>query len=677
MGEINMENLGPLPKSGRNAELHRLSIAALKAALPENKFVFREEPSEDAGVDGSLELLANGHSANLRSQVQLKATDSDKTNLDGSVSVSVDVSNLNHLLYGPSPLYVLYIAPRGELRFAWARDERKRLDQSTPGWLKQDSVTIRFHTLITPETLDHIYQRIGQEALFQRRVSDLVGTAGSSGQLVIAINPKTLNITDPVEAKRLLVKSGTAIITAGYVHQVKNLIRLLDPKDAREPRILLIQAHAESHLGRYKQAILYLEEASLCPNELSEDDQLFLRTLQDTCDFQIGRISMSEFSRRLGHLSQQDNSPFALSTRLQLIRYTLLDETEPAPRNAILKELRLLVESIVNSSDNSEAFKIHARICKIEADGHQLVHDSMQETREAYLKFSAGKSPDLQALFRSQTARLMTWGKEVSTLLKDALGLGISPLISHVMIIKGFIDYMTLIGQKRFSLEYGIPIQLSPEIIGSNIENAKQAAELCSQFGNLEDELRAKMLLADFQDLAGRQTETREIAQEVMTKAKVMGYTDLIWRAEQQLAGRSLQSLQADVYRPKSEQEKLIAAAQEGDELLRKNAVEMLRIHELPAEQLPIIERWYFSNRDVAHVRLGWCRHLDIEDGRRTVPPERFFERVPAGFCVCLKHGYHSNSGDPDWGAVIADFKNSNCERCLDRHPYGESPDVK
>jgi len=54
------EGLGPLPKADRNAELQRHSIAAFRASLPTNKFVFRSESVEDAGVDGSLELLFLG-----------------------------------------------------------------------------------------------------------------------------------------------------------------------------------------------------------------------------------------------------------------------------------------------------------------------------------------------------------------------------------------------------------------------------------------------------------------------------------------------------------------------------------------------------------------------------------------------------------------------------------------
>src|SRR5262245_53980237 len=100
------KDLGPLPKADRNAELQRRSIAEFQASLPSDKFVFRDERADDAGVDGSLEVLVEGQYTNLRSQVQLKASDSADSNADGSFSVQVRVANLNYLLNGPSAIYV-------------------------------------------------------------------------------------------------------------------------------------------------------------------------------------------------------------------------------------------------------------------------------------------------------------------------------------------------------------------------------------------------------------------------------------------------------------------------------------------------------------------------------------------------------------------------------------------
>src|SRR5687768_13127018 len=92
--------LGPLPGSSRSDELEDASILAFRTALPADRFYFRHEGGKDKGVDAALELRADGQPTNIRAQVQLKSTDSDEHNIDGSVSCSVKVRNVNYLLYG-------------------------------------------------------------------------------------------------------------------------------------------------------------------------------------------------------------------------------------------------------------------------------------------------------------------------------------------------------------------------------------------------------------------------------------------------------------------------------------------------------------------------------------------------------------------------------------------------
>src|SRR6266478_4418651 len=89
--------LGPLPIADNNAELQRRSFDAFRAALPAAKFLFRDERTDDAGVDASIELLIDSRYTNLRAQVQLKGTASEEKNEDGSISLAVRAATLNYL----------------------------------------------------------------------------------------------------------------------------------------------------------------------------------------------------------------------------------------------------------------------------------------------------------------------------------------------------------------------------------------------------------------------------------------------------------------------------------------------------------------------------------------------------------------------------------------------------
>src|SRR5262249_26307901 len=109
------------------------------------------------------------------------------------------------------------------------------------------------------------------------------------------------------------------------------------------------RTHAESHLEQYQQAIATLNVASLRIDELSDEDKLFLQTLQASCRFQTGQISLAEFSEHLEQVSKQGDNRFALSDRLQRIRYALIDKKQADRSAELLEELRLLVEGITGS----------------------------------------------------------------------------------------------------------------------------------------------------------------------------------------------------------------------------------------------------------------------------------------------------------------------------------------
>jgi hypothetical protein len=139
---------GPLPIADSNSELQEKSIKALNALLrTTGEFVLRDERVNDMGVDCSLEVRLSGFMTNFRAQVQLKASAEIKVLKDGSASLSIKASNLNYLLNGVAPIYILYDARGDQFWYTWARDEATRLENSTPNWRDQTWVTIRFTKL--------------------------------------------------------------------------------------------------------------------------------------------------------------------------------------------------------------------------------------------------------------------------------------------------------------------------------------------------------------------------------------------------------------------------------------------------------------------------------------------------------------------------------------------------
>jgi uncharacterized protein DUF4365 len=665
-----------LPKADRNSELQQLSINALNTLLPIDKFVFREELKNDAGVDGSVELKINSLSTNLRAQVQLKSTDSEETNKDGSISVQVAVANINYLLNGQSPIYILFIAPLNELRFVWALDEFRRQDELNPNWREQDSITIRFSNILNAEAIEAIHARIQREARLQRKIADTLSRVSSTDSVIVGINPKTLDITDPVKALEVLHSSGTLIVSSGYPEQVNNLARILSLDDARLPRILLVRAYAEFSLGRYHSAYALLSEALSHGDELSGDDQQFLAFLRAGCDYQAGRISLNELAAYINSIEQNQTGSFAFSHRINQLRYKLFlnRDRDTSSNDKPLAEFRALVTDIHKTPNASSAVKLHARLALIEAEGIQLNRSAFIKLAEAQVKAGLGRSNNYKEIESGYIQQFATFESQINSLVKDIKSVGNPLLLADSLLVRATAHFNYLTNQRSLSRINNAPIKIDEAGARILMSDIDEAIRIYSQARQLEGELRAKIIKADYLELIEKQEEAKEIAREVLPKAQALNFAVIVSTAEEHIAGQGLQSKLDFTHRDKTEEEALSSTASKSDEELLLDAAQLLRILELPTARLPVVEREFFSIRDNAKERLSWCRHLNvIQDLSHTNHPSTIYRTDPDRACQCNLHQYQSLIPSPDWKIVITGFKKTYCEQCPDRNPF-QSP---
>lgn len=532
-------SLGPLPKTDRNAKLEELSFRAFQNVLPVDKFVFRDERSKDKGVDGSIELLIDSGHTNLRAQVQLKGTDSDKVNADGSVPVKVDVSNLNYLLNGLSPLYVLYVVPRDELRFLWAREEVNRLNQMNPGWERQDTVTLHFKHLLTKDSLADIHEQIRKEAQLQRRVHDILGRASSSERVVTSIDPATLENTDPDQAFELLMTSGTTIVASGYASYVRELAAVLNPDKARAPRIQLIRGYAEFTLGRYQIALGSLAEASLNIDELSPKDRQFLTIIRDACDYHTGRISLGEYSDRIEARATQ-GAGVAAFDHINRIRYALFKGPDLKHRTTLLEEMRSAVGQMLRREDVGDSYKLMARLVLLESEGHQSLLHALNDMSKAFLGGLFGHAAGVQTLLQSQSKRYQLWERGMNVALQEAIATNNPLLTADALLTRTTIKTTFLTTFRLITEIFGAPIAVSRALISEAMSDAERAVQLHSQAGQLEGEIRAKLMKADLLALTDQEPAAIELAKEVLPKAQAMNYVSHIEHAKDLIAEQSL-----------------------------------------------------------------------------------------------------------------------------------------
>jgi len=638
------------------------------------RFIFRPEP-KDKGADGSIELKRDSGCTNMRAQVQLKGTDSTFINSDGSVSVQIKPSNLEYLLNGVRPLYILYVVPRNELRYLWAREECKRLDELNPQWRQQGTVTIHFARLLTSDTLDEIYDHIQKDARLDRQIHDRLAVAGLNEEIIVSIDPETLQTTDSAEIERRLLKSGLTIVSCGYASLVLKQAQLLTPEAVSSPRIQMILAYANFSIARYQAALGHLQQTNLRRADLSPDDQQFLLFLRNVCDYQSGRIDLAEYQSRLAEWEQKDRSGFALAQRLDCLRHQLLKEMNKVKREELVEELRDVTTEILDRTDESYASKLQARLVLLHAEGGQVVASTVHELFRIQIRARLRVPVDMSKTFAMLQTSWATWQKKLFDALDDCNSLGNPLLIAFALDSLAMIETVCLMSVHLFGMQHGWSRALPAEPIEMARTHAEQSREIFKQANHLEGELRSKMIIADLFVLAGQQERAKLIALDILPQAEAMEYSSLVERANEHLSGRSILSqLEGQVVKRRTEDMDFKLGNAPDDEM-RAFAEDISRELKLHADLTHILERECLSSRDIAKERLQWCQHLELHhDLTGSENPATYYQRDHDRFCRCEKHGYKSAFGNPDWQAVIAAFKGAYCEGCPDRTPKMAAP---
>jgi hypothetical protein len=96
------------------------------------------------------------------------------------IPLQVDNANLNYLLNGSSPLYILWDAQTNQFWYLWAQEENSCLFRENPAWAQQTSITLEFRKHFTPEVVPSIIERILQEGRQQRVIRDRLARAIAS-----------------------------------------------------------------------------------------------------------------------------------------------------------------------------------------------------------------------------------------------------------------------------------------------------------------------------------------------------------------------------------------------------------------------------------------------------------------------------------------------------------------
>jgi len=651
-------DFGPLPASGRESVLEQESITALRGALPSDRFHFRGE-RDDFGIDGSIELRAAGRSLNMRTQVQLKGTDSVKTNADGTVSRQIKVSNLNYMLNGPSPIYVLYISSRRELRFAWAHDERNRLSCENPTWLKQDSVVIRFSRVIDSASLDEIFQRVLRESRLQRQAFEALSVASSLGRTALSIDQSTLHLMTGEQALEVVLNEGMQMVAAGRGNAVLELAGRIPYNLSGNSQLLFITGFARFWLGRFFEAHGDVARAKLHLADASPEQRAQLKYLDDSCLFQTGQITTDEYARRLNQASESANSEFSLVLRFEAQRRLSLaggDEEHLA--------FGRILDEIMSGSAAGASLRAQARLAALMNTGRDL---AKQVTHRLFLlqsRDAIGMSSDLATEGTVLSRLIEAWEKDAAIAISHAAIVENPGLQAYALSVRATTRLLCV---SSFAAFGGQDLDDS---LGKVKGDVTRALEIYRSSQDLEGELRVRMIEADVEAFCGELQSARSIATEVMDIGENIGYRAMVDAATSFLGGHSHAENIARTNKRLAETDHDILFSAESDDRLRDMAEDMLVVIGIGRDRLPNLVIDGLANRAESAVRVEWCRHFELaQDLRHTLSRETIYRDPIMWRCRCQERSIEDDQNTFDFSIAISEFKQRHCIDCVKRSP--------
>ncbi|OCA53416.1 tetratricopeptide repeat protein [Photorhabdus namnaonensis] len=155
-----MNYLDDLPKHNKASKSEIAAIEAVENAINQaDLFELQSKDMHDYGTDAQLELKHNSSMTNIRIYTQVKGTEK-KENADGSISISVNRTNINYLYRQRNSLYLCYHLNSKRLLVCSVDDVIREYERIGKNWHSQKQITINFHQLFDNDFQKKLHQLI-------------------------------------------------------------------------------------------------------------------------------------------------------------------------------------------------------------------------------------------------------------------------------------------------------------------------------------------------------------------------------------------------------------------------------------------------------------------------------------------------------------------------------------
>lgn len=140
-----MNHFNDLPKHNKASKAEIAAVEAVEHAINQaGLFELQSKDIHDYGTDIQLEIKNKGLMTNIRLHAQIKGTEKAE-NVDGSISISVERTNINYLYRQRNSLYICYHLNSQRLLVRPVDDVIREYESMGENWHSQKQITIKFY----------------------------------------------------------------------------------------------------------------------------------------------------------------------------------------------------------------------------------------------------------------------------------------------------------------------------------------------------------------------------------------------------------------------------------------------------------------------------------------------------------------------------------------------------
>lgn len=638
--------------------------------MPVEDFVLRDERTEDYGVDVSVEVLVSGKATNCRAQIQIKARSGLCANVDGSFSVPIDVANINYLMNGPCPVYVLYRPESKSLLFAFAQDEFRRLSEENSDWASGASFTIRFRRELSKDECGPFADRILREAQRHRMLRDAVASAtpATRYRLEIAGNPETHSVLTPTDAEQLLRDHGLSLVSGGRAEKVFELLSLV-PRAVvqRSGALLLVQGNAELATGHYISAQASIRRASAIPTDIGEENLPFLTYLRHAVDYAVGEITPQEFRNRCDEW--RVDAPKHLSIQYDLARlWSRFGDPSQERTDELAHEMTRIVRGLSELNDAPAVLVQQVRMLQVFLDAGSATSELLAAAplvREPSAWRHAYDSPPAEILPRV-IERVRGWRSSMNDILAEVRGSGNAHLWCQALHARDTIEVFVLSQLKMAAVIVGSE---APTVADELFKRVRRTQEIAKRFDQQELELRSRLLESDLADLDGNRAKAENLAAQVLELAETLRYAAVARSAKRAVSRSNHQEMLDQVGRMVGGGI-LAEIANLTDEQMNDLVVHTMKLLRVPADRLPLVRDEILCQRTLGRLHFDFCQHLQLgQDPAYGTSEQTLWATKPMWRARCQLLNRDSAVSFEQWAAILDAFRSSACSGCSHRQP--------